>query len=220
MNRYLQVKMRFTFSDLRRFTNFAMRCAQYLEALHPNQGLFDQGRLQANSWELMAGVHWWLRQLELHAGLYRFWSKRLREAVGSPRPEQALIQAMANGTQAGAPPGRSLTGVDRLKFGILVSPKFKHGQGFSASTFREWLKARHQKDYQDLAKQVKDAVEALVSCGLLVVDEDVSLSQSGKKRRGRRVEWFRKAKWTDVVNSTDAIAEVVRLELARDHFEH
>ena len=212
--------MRFKFSDLRRFTNFAMRCAQYLEALHPNQGLFNQGRLQASSWELMAGVHWWLRQLELHSGLYRFWSKRVQEAVGSARPEQALIHAVANGSQACAPPGGSLTGVDRLRFGIMVSRRFQGGQAYSTNAFREWLKARYRREYPDMAKHAKEAADALVSCGLLVVDEDLDPSCSTRKKPGRRVVSFRKAKWTDVVNSPEATAEARRLELARDNFEH
>ena len=214
--------MRFKYSDLRRFANFAMRCAQYLEALHPNQGLFDKGRLQANSWELMAGVHWWLRQLELHSGLYRFWGKRIREAVGSARPEQALIEAVAKGSQACAPPGGLLTGDDRLKFGIMTTARFQQEQAYSMSTFREWLKPKYRKEYADLAKHIKEAADALVSCGLLVVeDEDLGSSCAAKKKRGpRRAVHFRKAKWTDVVNSPEACAEVKRLDLARDHFEH
>ena len=59
--------MRFTYSDLCRFTIFAMRCTQYIEAFHPGGELFSTDRVEANMWELMAGVHWWLRQLELHA---------------------------------------------------------------------------------------------------------------------------------------------------------
>ena len=72
VDRYRQVKIRFLFSDLRRFANFNMRCAQFLKALHPRQDLFEQGRRLANAWEIKAGLNWWFRQLELHAGLYRF----------------------------------------------------------------------------------------------------------------------------------------------------
>ena len=39
---FMQVKIRFCFPDLRRKTNFAMRGAQFLEALHPNQALFEK----------------------------------------------------------------------------------------------------------------------------------------------------------------------------------
>ena len=73
-----------------------------------------------------------------------------------------------------------------------------------------------------MAKHTKEAADALVSCGLLVVeDEDLGSSCAAKKKRGpRRAVHFRKAKWTDVMNSPKASAEVKRLDLARDHFEH
>ena len=75
VERYLQVKLRFAFSDLRRFSHFAMRGAQYLEAITPAKlNLFDANRKEVNPWECAAGVHWWLRQVSLHAGFYRFWA--------------------------------------------------------------------------------------------------------------------------------------------------
>ena len=48
VNRYLQVKMRFAFSDLRRCTNFATRCTHHLEALHPGRELFNTDRVESS----------------------------------------------------------------------------------------------------------------------------------------------------------------------------
>ena len=133
VDKYFQVKIRFMFSDLRRFANFAMRGAQYMEALHPERRLFEAKREQVNPFEIIAGMHWWLRQLELHAGIYRFWAKRVRETAGSLRPEQALAQAIGAGAQAASRPGQGLVGKDRLKFAVLTCHQFTAGTPYSTS---------------------------------------------------------------------------------------
>ena len=70
---FLAVKLGFAFTDLRRFSHFAMRGAQYLEALTPaDRSLFNAAQREVNVWECAAGVHWWLRQVSLHAGFYHF----------------------------------------------------------------------------------------------------------------------------------------------------
>ena len=73
---------------------------------------------------------------------------------------------------------------------------------------------KYKKEYSDLAKQVRDAADELEAAGLLVAEEP-----TGKKQPGRRVEWYRKAKWTEVTTSPAATEEIRRLELARGHFE-
>ena len=77
---------------------------------------------------------------------------------------------------------------------------------------------KYKKEYSDLAKQVRDAADELAACGLLVAEDNV-LRPTGKKQPGRRVKWYRKAKWTEVTTSPAATEEIRRLELARDHFE-
>ena len=47
MNKYFQVKLEFMYSDLRRFADSAMRCAQYLEAVRPAQSFSHTGQLQS-----------------------------------------------------------------------------------------------------------------------------------------------------------------------------
>ena len=113
--------------------------------------------------------------------------------------------------------GSSLIGLDRLKCGILKSAKFKQGTVSSTAQFREWLKS-YQKEYSDLAKQVKEAVDGLAACGLLV--EAGGDDQSSKKKKGRKVHHFQKAKWSDVVASQRAHDEVRRLKLSREHFNN
>ena len=77
---------------------------------------------------------------------------------------------------------------------------------------------KYKKEYSDLVKQVRDAADELETAGLLVAEDSIP-RPTGKKQPGRRVEWYRKARWTEVTNSPAATEEVKRLELARDHFE-
>ena len=58
----------------------------------------------------------------------------------------------------------------------------------------------------------------MAACGLLmVVSGD---GERGGKRSGRKVDWFQKPLWSEVLESQVALDEVNRLELARDHFDN
>ena len=127
------------------------------------------------------------------------------------------LQQLLETPQAAPAPGSSLIGLDRLKCYILKCAKFKQGTVWSTSQFRAWLKI-YWKEYSDLAKQVKEASDGLAACGLLV--EAGGDDQSSKKKRGRKVYHFQKAKWSDVVATQRALDEVRRLELSRDHFDN
>ena len=212
--RYLQVKIRFRFSDIRRFANFAMRGAQYMEALHPARAMFEAQRLQVNHFEIIAGMHWWLRQLELHAGFYRFWTKRVRETAGNFRQEHALAQAVGAGTQTPAThQGQGLKGTDRLKFALLSCPQFTNRSAHSTTQMRVWMQGRFKREFSDLAGTMKEALRELTDCGLLTEDEDQP------KTKGRKVEWYRKPTYAAVLANPNAKLEVTRLELYRDNFE-
>ena len=118
-----------------------------------------------------------------------------------------------------AAPARSspLIGLDRLKFHILKCAKFKQGTVCSTAEFREWLQ-KYKKEYKDLAKQVQEAANSLAKCGLLAKAEGGD--ENNKKKAGRKVDQFRKAKWSEVVASQTALDEVRRLKLSRKHFDN
>ena len=61
-------------------------------------------------------------------------------------------------------------------------------------------------------------MDGLAACGLLV--EAGGDDQSSKKKTGRKVHHFQKAKWSDVVASQRALDEVRRLKLSREHFNN
>ena len=187
-----------------------------MEALHPTRAMFEAQRLQVNHFEIIAGMHWWLRQLELHAGLYRFWTKRVRETAGNFRQEHALAQAVGAGTQTPAThQGQGLKGTDRLKFALLSCPQFTNGTAHNTARMREWMKGRFKKEYSDLSNTMKEALCELVDCGLLTEDEEAS----NARMPGRKVEWYRKATYAAVLADPRAKLEHTRLELYRDNFE-
>jgi hypothetical protein len=160
----------------------------------------------------MAGMNLWFRQLELHAGLYRFWNKRTREAAGSARPEQAIFQALANG-DAPQPHrlGSDLEGLDRMKFDLMTCTKFKAGEAHNTTSMKNWMGGKYTAKHSDLAAKIKDVADELVAKGLL-------LSEERKSQPGRKVSWYKQVKWVDVIG--DASAEASRMDLMCDAFEN
>ena len=127
------------------------------------------------------------------------------------------LQQRLETPQAAPAPGSSLIGLDRLKNRILKCAKFKQGTVWSTAQFRDWLQT-YKNEYKDLAKQVQEAADGLAACGLLA--KAGGDDENSKKKAGRKVDRFQKAKWSEVVASPSALDEVRRLELSRDHFDN
>ena len=142
-------------------TNFAMRGAQFLEALHHNQALFEKGRAQANAWEIISGMHHWLRQVGVHAALYRFWKAKNIEAAGSLRPEQAFVQSLGGGAAPEQRRGERLQDLDRVKFLLMTHDKFIAGQVHRTSDMRYWFGGKLKHVYSNQATKVQEAAEGL-----------------------------------------------------------
>ena len=101
VEKFLAVKLGFAFTDLRRFSHFAMRGAQYLEALTPaDRNLFNATRREVNVFECAAGVHWWLRQVSLHAWFYRFLHVHTSSQVAATLHSNGLAGVNDKGAEA------------------------------------------------------------------------------------------------------------------------
>ena len=211
VDEYLQVKLRFLFSDIRRFTHFAMRGAQFLEALHPKAELFENKRTRANAWEIVAGMHQWLRQVHLHAALYRFWKERNTAAAGSNRPEQALVEALEVGRAPARRRGSDFADIDLLKFALMTHTKFVPGSVFKTADMRSWIEGKFKRLHKDLSSKVQEAAEGLEGSGLLFRAEN-------QKQPGRKVKWYKKIMYADLTDP--AMQEANRLELQRYDFEN
>ena len=65
-------------------------------------------------------MHHWLRQVGMHAALYRFWKAKNIEAGGGRRPEQALVQSLGGGAAPEQRRGERLQDLDRVKFLLMT----------------------------------------------------------------------------------------------------
>ena len=206
------MKLGFAFTDLRRFGHFAMRGAQYLEALLPaDLNLFDAARKEVNAWECAAGVHWWLRQVSLHAGFYRFWDGHKTASACAVRPDTNMANLLA----AAAPPScrdaQKLEGKDAVKHAVMTNAKLSCTTTTDTGAYRGWLRGRFHDKVPDLAGVVKQAAEELAEVGLLNEDKD------SRKKRGRRVQFYRKSSWDELSDNAKSIAE--QLQIPRSVFE-
>ena len=211
VERFLQVKLGFAFTDLRRFSHFAMRGAQYLEALVPaHLNLFNTARKEVNAWEFAAGVHWWLRQVSLHAGFYRFWDSHKTASACAVRPDANMANLLA----AAAPPScrdaQKLEGKDAVKHAIMTNAKLSCTTTTDTGAYRNWLLGRFRSKFKDLAKPVRQAAEELAEVGLLNEDKDL-------RKRGRKVQFYRKSPWEELTDAGKSEAE--RLQIPRSVFE-
>ena len=211
VERFFLVKLGFAFTDLRRFSHFAMRSAQFLEAIVPaHRNLFDKTRKEVNLWECAAGLHWWLRQLSLHAGFYRFWASFKSATAGAMRPNADMANLLA----AAAPPSctnaHKLEGKDAIKNAIMTNAKLSCTTTTDTGAYRGWLLGKFRGKVSDLASAIRQAADELAEVGLLKEDKD-------SKKRGRRVQFYRKVSWDEMTD--DAKSETNRLQIPRSIFE-
>ena len=90
------MKLGFKDTDILRHASVAQRCCQFLGTRVSNSafiGLPSLSRGEINIFELMYGLHGWLRQLHIHAAYYR-WYDAIRSACdGSDRAMKLLFES-------------------------------------------------------------------------------------------------------------------------------
>ena len=63
----------------------------------------------------MVDVHWWLRQVNLHACFHRLWAAHKTASAGAVRPDTAMAQLFAAAGVAFAGENMTVEGVDAIK---------------------------------------------------------------------------------------------------------
>ena len=202
---YLVVKLEFFYSDVLRFIMFVQRLVQTLERVSSFVTAAD--RTRANLFEFHAGLHWWKRQVSLHAGFYRFHAQQSKDAK-----QDDLAAALLNQPPPGRVPKEPLDIVGKLQRCILMNVKFKMDETFSTGTFREWAKCHYKKDAT--TNNVKLAVDGLLAARL------VAEAQAEKKGGpGPKVAWYKKPVWTEIQEDETAQTLCAKLDLTRRYFE-
>ena len=173
--------------------------------------MFDAARKEVNAWECAAGVHWWLRQVSLHAGFYRFGESHKSASACAGRPGDTMANLLA----AAAPPSwrnaQKLEGQDAIKHAIMTDAKLSCTTTTDTGAYRGWLLGRFRKKVKDLASAIRLATDELAEIGLLQEHKD------DQKRFGRRVGCYRKMSWDAMTE--DAKNEAKRLQIPRSVFD-
>ena len=105
LSRWTHVKLGFKDTDILRHASVAQRCCQFLGTQVSDSacpGLPSLGRCDINVFELMYGLHGWLRQLQIHAAYYRWYDgfKRERKCCTVQKRSWAAIEASGASTAA------------------------------------------------------------------------------------------------------------------------
>ncbi len=121
---------------------------------------------------------------------------------------------MANLLAAAAPPScrnaQKLEGRDAIKHAIMTDAKLSCTTTTDTGAYRGWLLGRFRHKVSDLTGAIRQAADELAEVGLLREDRD-------SKKRGRRVQFYRKVSWDDLTD--DAKKEAERLQIPRSVFE-
>ena len=162
-------------------------------------------------YEVLAGLHMWLRQLDLHCGFYRFWAEQ-RKTCGDGHGGDAALARSLSSAVLPASGGPALSDSDAIKAAILKCDKFLHAEAYDTGTMRVWILGKFRKS-EHLAEKCKDAAVELMADGLLESAADLT-----RAKRGRRVVAYKKATWDTISKCETAVAEATRLGLSRGHF--
>ena len=172
-----------------------------------------EDRAAANLWEFFAGLHWWRRQVAIHAGFYRFIADATAKASEKPgrSPDDPLAAAIAGAPEAQG--GVTLEGDEWLKNALMTTAKFQPGASMSTSSLYQAVRRAKLCPKQDTAKKVSKAALELKDAGLL---EEVA---DGVKKPGPQVQTYKKATWAQIEARDDAKSLCARLQLGRGDFE-
>ena len=121
---------------------------------------------------------------------------------------------MANLLAAAAAPScrnaQMLQGKDAIKHAIMRDARLSCTTTTDTGEYRGWICGRFRHKVSDLGNAIKQAADELAEVGLLKEDRDA-------KKRGRRVQFYRKVTWGDLTE--DAKNEAARLQVPRSVFD-
>ena len=135
-------------------------------------------------------------------------------SASTGRPGDSAGGSMATLLAAAAPPSwgntHRLKGTDALKHAIMTDARVSCTKTTDTGDYRNWLLGRFRHKVADMAKAIKQVTEDLAEVDLLKEDKD-------SKKKGRRVQFYRKTTWDDLTD--DAKSEAERLQIPRSVFE-
>ena len=185
VDKHFEVKLNFFFSDFVRWCFFAMRLDQTLERFS-TWSVNPMARRAANPWEFAASLHWWLRQVRLHAGFYRF-IKTKKAGLGiTSRPDEALAQALDEAARPAVAAG-GLSTEEQMQRAIMNCCKWESGTEIASSKMREWCWPQFRnRALAKFSEKVLTAMDELAKMGLLTTTNDK------KHGRGHLLRQFKK----------------------------
>ena len=180
LSRWTHVKLGFKDTDILRHASVAQRCCQFLGTRVSNSafiGLPSLSRGEINIFELMYGLHGWLRQLHIHAAYYR-WYDAIRSACdGSDRAMKLLFES-AKSPDSLEHRKMELSTVDRIAHELLVHPEMSGA--VTTKQIRAMLRYKAGiKDLSNLSNRIHEAVDMLIKeCILEGVQRDIGDSDA------------------------------------------
>ena len=135
-------------------------------------------------------------------------------SASTGRPGDSDGGSMATLLAAAPPPSWTntvrLKGTDALKHAIMTDARMSCTKTTDTGEYRNWLLGKFRNKVPDLAGVIKQAAEELADVGLLKEDKDI-------RKRGRKVQFYRKLSWDDLTSGAKSEAE--RLQIPRSVFE-
>ena len=101
-------------------------------------------------------------------------------------------------------------GTDAVKHAIMTDTKLSHATSSDTGDYRMWLLGRFRQQVPNLAGVIRQACDELAEVGLL-------RGQAPQKKRGRRVQSYRKVTWDELTDA--AKSEADRFRIPRSIFE-
>jgi hypothetical protein len=103
-----------------------------------------------------------------------------------------------------------LEGKDAIKHAIMTDARLSCTTTTDTGEYRGWICGRFRHKVSDLGNAIRQAADELAEVGLLKEDREA-------KKRGRRVQFYRKVTWGDLTE--DAKNEAARLQVPRSAFD-
>lgn len=160
---------------------------------------------------LMYGLRAWARQVQTHAGFYKWWLAMKKEL--NPRKEKQIADLLEEAGPVGNDAARAALPIaDFIGHELVLA--IPAGGSLSSKVARKLLSnKRRLKSEEGLAAKIGESAEALASAGII----DIAEAESGK--RGRRLFEVRKRSWLQIRETEGALAVVERLLLTAEDFE-
>ena len=150
-------------TDILRHASVAQRCCQFLGSQVSDSacpGLPSLGRCDINIFELVYGIHGWLRQLHIHAAYYRWYDTFRSACDGSDRAMKVLFES-AKSPDSFAQRKMELSTVDRIAHELLVHPEMSGA--VTTKQIRGMLRYKAGiRDLGSLSNHIHEAVDMLI----------------------------------------------------------